>query len=606
MKKILVFSCVFMLAATMAFGAAFAPQVLKLAAPGTMHYEFSGQEFKLPVTVSGKSAAAVFFVYTKDKASSIQKVKNGHLGWHYMNRVDTCVYMSGTLALNTGSNTILWDGKDIAGKMLPSGDYTYYLWAYDATSAREVVCLRYGGRQNCAGHIQMFDKDNNPLTNPVFYPPAESIGQIAAADGGWNSSTSTPGLKTRARWTIGTDPMDSTLVETTTYRGWGDSGKLALMPGNHNYYFVENYIPKAVIPNGLHHVMKWKWVPNGLSEQDVTFGDNGSLSFNNTSAGYAGPISDNVSSLWAIVGDNSYPTSSNPANMYFIDPTDGTLLRTYDFKWLWWDQAEVDRGEKYHGGPTIANFRNGRIYCAGLSFCMKHCIDPYQENDDDMTLWYNGNGDYVGDRFFQADAGTKAWLCSGGSGAPWVYDYTADKNGFNVFSAYDLGAVTFGLMGPDGKGVGYFALPGETAAIKYGQIIVDSGSAFDGIYSDNTANKIWPRGLWYTGYDSIKGTITTNDVGVKDAAPAAFSVAQNTPNPFNPSTTISFSMPQAGNVTIAVFNTAGQKVATVSNGFMPAGSHSVVWDASKFSAGVYFCTVSTGNFSKTLKMTLLK
>ena len=174
MKKTFLFSCVLMLAASLAFAGAFAPQVLKVSAPGTVHYEFSGNDFQLPVTVSGRSAAAVFMVYTKDKASAIKQVKNGHLGWHYMNGVDTCVYMSGTLSLNAGSNTVLWDGKDNAGKMIPSGDYTYYVWAYDATSAREVVCLKYGGRQNCTGHIQMFDKDNNPLTNPVFYPPAES------------------------------------------------------------------------------------------------------------------------------------------------------------------------------------------------------------------------------------------------------------------------------------------------------------------------------------------------------------------------------------------------------------------------------------------------
>ncbi len=279
--------------------------------------------------------------------------------------------------------------------------------------------------------------------NPVFYPPAESIGQLGTADGGWNSTTSTPGLKTRARWVIGTDPMDSALVETTLYRGWGDSGKLALMPGNHNYYILENYIPKAVIPGGLHHVMKWKWVPNGLSEQDITFGENGSLTFNNTSAGYAGPISDNVSSLWAIVGDNSYPTSSNPEAMYFIDPTDGTLLRTYDFHWLWWDQ---ESGQ----GPNITAARPCQLQewkdlLRGTFFLHETLHRPVSESDEDMTLWYNGNGDYVGDRWFQPDAGTNAWLCSGGSGAPWVYDYTADKNGFSVFSAYDLGAVTFGL-----------------------------------------------------------------------------------------------------------------------------------------------------------------
>ncbi len=55
-----------------------------------------------------------------------------------------------------------------------------------------------------------------------------------------------------------------------------------------------------------------------------------------------------------------------------------------------------------------------------------------------------------------------------------------------------------------------------------------------------------------------------------------------------------------------VFNVAGQKVATVANEFMNAGSHSVTWDASGLSAGVYFYTVKTDKYSKTMKMTLLK
>jgi flagellar hook assembly protein FlgD len=51
---------------------------------------------------------------------------------------------------------------------------------------------------------------------------------------------------------------------------------------------------------------------------------------------------------------------------------------------------------------------------------------------------------------------------------------------------------------------------------------------------------------------------------------------------------------------------AGQKVETIASGAMSAGSHSVTWNASKYSAGMYFYTVKSGEFSKTMKMTLLK
>ena len=112
------------------------------------------------------------------------------------------------------------------------------------------------------------------------------------------------------------------------------------------------------------------------------------------------------------------------------------------------------------------------------------------------------------------------------------------------------------------------------------------------------------RGWWFVAQDSFRGVLT-NQVGVADA-PSAFAVAQNVPNPFNPSTTISFTLAKAGKTTVEVFNAGGQKVDTILNAYLGAGAHSVTWNAVKYSAGVYFYTVKTGDFSKTMKMTLLK
>ena len=93
---------------------------------------------------------------------------------------------------------------------------------------------------------------------------------------------------------------------------------------------------------------------------------------------------------------------------------------------------------------------------------------------------------------------------------------------------------------------------------------------------------------------------------VKNDKPTTFTLSQNTPNPFNPSTTIVFTLPSDGQVTVDIYNVAGQKVDTLIDDFMPAGSHSAVWDAADFPAGVYFYTVTAGEFTRTMKMTLLK
>jgi len=88
--------------------------------------------------------------------------------------------------------------------------------------------------------------------------------------------------------------------------------------------------------------------------------------------------------------------------------------------------------------------------------------------------------------------------------------------------------------------------------------------------------------------------------------PEAFTLGQNYPNPFNPATTIRFELPQSGNVLLKVFSLLGQEVATLVNGRMNAGKHVVPFDASHLTTGVYFYTLSSGNFVATKKMILMK
>ena len=239
--------------------------------------------------------------------------------------------------------------------------------------------------------------------------------------------------------------------------------------------------------------------------------------------------------------------------------------------------------------------------------CIKQSVNPTRyldtEDAEDFFVWTNRNGDYVFDHNFEETA-ENLWVCNDFNTADYVYSMSSDDNLFCVGNAHDLGTLSFGLVAPDGTGIGYMAWAGESAGFKTGTFFIDSGTPFDGLYCDNQQEKKTP-GTFFIGHDSITGMIT-DVVGVEEAAPAAFAVAQNSPNPFNPNTNISFSIADAGNVTVEVYNVAGQKVDTLSDGFMDAGSHSVVWDASGFSAGIYFYTVKSGDFSRTIKMTLLK
>ena len=80
----------------------------------------------------------------------------------------------------------------------------------------------------------------------------------------------------------------------------------------------------------------------------------------------------------------------------------------------------------------------------------------------------------------------------------------------------------------------------------------------------------------------------------------------NFPNPFNPTTEISFSLPWASHVKLEIFNVMGQKVATLVDGRREAGEHVVQWDGSAVASGVYLYRLQTGDFVDTKKMILLK
>jgi|WetSurMetagenome_2_1015567.scaffolds.fasta_scaffold05047_5 hypothetical protein len=88
--------------------------------------------------------------------------------------------------------------------------------------------------------------------------------------------------------------------------------------------------------------------------------------------------------------------------------------------------------------------------------------------------------------------------------------------------------------------------------------------------------------------------------------PSEYSLEQNYPNPFNPSTTIRFSIPEQSFVTLEVFNTLGERIATLVSDELNAGNYKSEWSASKLSSGIYFYKLTTEKFSQSRKMILIK
>ena len=101
---------------------------------------------------------------------------------------------------------------------------------------------------------------------------------------------------------------------------------------------------------------------------------------------------------------------------------------------------------------------------------------------------------------------------------------------------------------------------------------------------------------------------TPNPSGIAESSPRPvnFSLSQNYPNPFNAQTAISFNLKHSSSVKVEVFDLTGAEVTTLVDGYLSAGPHEVVWDASDVASGVYYYRLTAGSEQQTMKAVLLK
>jgi predicted GH43/DUF377 family glycosyl hydrolase len=128
------------------------------------------------------------------------------------------------------------------------------------------------------------------------------------------------------------------------------------------------------------------------------------------------------------------------------------------------------------------------------------------------------------------------------------------------------------------------------------------------IWQDSTF-KMWcgARGndqIFQIGYAS--SPLTPTDVKPARRAPDDFKLSQNYPNPFNPSTTIEYDVPTRSRITLKVYNTLGQEVATLVDEERMPGTYSAVWDAKGVASGTYWSRMTADGKSVVQKMILLK
>ena len=107
----------------------------------------------------------------------------------------------------------------------------------------------------------------------------------------------------------------------------------------------------------------------------------------------------------------------------------------------------------------------------------------------------------------------------------------------------------------------------------------------------------------YYNVDLYKKLVQQNSIV---QTPSEYTLSENYPNPFNPSTVINYQLPKDGVVTVKIYDVLGKEVKTLVDGYKTTGKYSVSFDASKFASGIYFYQLRAGSFISTKKMLLVK
>ncbi|MFA3781814.1 T9SS type A sorting domain-containing protein [Melioribacteraceae bacterium 4301-Me] len=276
------------------------------------------------------------------------------------------------------------------------------------------------------------------------------------------------------------------------------------------------------------------------------------------------------------------PAVDQNGNIYVAPVLPGNPIKVYDTDFNFIGTA-VDATPGY--SRTVEVSKDGNtIYFAGYS---NGAITVYQRPDEFSP--YDSVGTILNGFHCEALAWNPAtgylWASAGSGNDPAEMGYTN-----NTWYAYD---VATGEIKDSLKWI--FTTPGSSNERPRGIAFSPDGNiAYISCFGTNDIPLI--QKVVHTG----------NSVRELAELPSGYTLSQNYPNPFNPTTNIKFSIPETGFVTLKVYNTLGQEVATLVNEEKRAGTYEVNFDASNLASGVYMYTLSTNKITLSKKMLLIK
>ncbi|MFA5403463.1 MAG: T9SS type A sorting domain-containing protein [Ignavibacteria bacterium] len=188
-------------------------------------------------------------------------------------------------------------------------------------------------------------------------------------------------------------------------------------------------------------------------------------------------------------------------------------------------------------------------------------------------------------------------------------------NGYQAMTTTSVGGgVAIGLNILTFNTSGFHTFVGSTTPYRIGRIRFNITTPF---YSDTMHFRNSPTQFPTVVYDSLVQLVyntsyqtgdplITGVEGFSTQLPKEFQLYQNYPNPFNPVTSIKFDIPNSSFVTMKIYDVLGKQIADIVNQDMEPGRYEVNWDGTNLASGIYFYRIEAKDFTKVMKMVLIK
>jgi hypothetical protein len=301
--------------------------------------------------------------------------------------------------------------------------------------------------------------------------------------------------------------------------------------------------------------------------------------------------------LWtrALKGDIGYSGQQTSDGGYIItgeDDSDVCLLKTDSSGNSLW--AKTYGGSEYDCGKFVQQVRDGGYIITGIT----HPPGGYESESYAYLIKTNSSGDTLWTKKIGQIPGSSEGMCV----------REIDNGGYVIVGStrpYDIGSEGIYLIRTNTSG--------DTLWTRtFGGVNGHEGNSihmtFDGGYiiAGTITQDMWTD-VYIIKTDSVGNIMgISDDRGKRPEMPKTFNIRPAYPNPFNPTTTIRYDLPQASEVILVVYDLLGREVARLVDGYSEPGYHQVNWNGQDFPSGIYLARLVTPEYSKSIKMVLLK